>query len=69
MIRKEKLISYAKLQERYPNEYVARKDNKVLAHAQTYPRLIKKLAREKLDRSLLVIGFIPPKDKICIYAS
>ena len=68
-MKKDKLISYAKLQENYPNEYVARKDNKVLAHAKTYTQLIKKLTEEKLDRSKLIIGFVPPVDKICIYAS
>jgi hypothetical protein len=46
-MKKDKLVSYAKLQENYPNEYIARKDNKVLAHAKTYTQLVKTLTQRK----------------------
>ena len=62
-----KSISYVKFQKRYPDEYIARKESKVLAHAKTYIALTKKLDKMNLDRSKLVIGFVPPKNIICIY--
>ena len=59
-----KMISYAKVQEKYGGEYIARRDDKVLVHAKTYPLLVKRLTKEKLDRSKLTIGMVPPKTKI-----
>ncbi len=60
-------ISYAKFQEKYAGEYIARKNNQVLAHAKTYSQLIKKLVQKHIDRTILTIGFVPPKHTICIY--
>jgi hypothetical protein len=62
-----KAISYATLQKNYPGEYIARKDGKILAHTKTYSQLIKKLNQKRIDRTQIVIGFVPPKT-ICIYA-
>ena len=67
-MKREKLISYAKMQEKYPNEYIARKDNKVFAHAKTIPLLYKRISEEQLNRKELTIGFVPSKHRICIYA-
>lgn len=67
MEKKTKMISYVSLQSKYPNEYVARKDDRIFAHAGTYDRLLEKIKKAKLNRSRMTIGFVPPKDKPCIY--
>ncbi len=63
-----KSISYARLQKNYAGEYIARKADKILAHAKTYSQLTKKIAHKDIDRRTLTIGFVPPKSTICIYA-
>ena len=63
-----KNISYARLQENYAGEYIGRKDNQIIAHAKTYSELSKKLTQKRINRKKLIIGFIPPKGTICIYA-
>ena len=62
-------ISYAKLQENYGGEYIARRDDHIIAHAKTYPQLLKKLAHKKINRSTLSIGFVPSQRSLCIYAN
>lgn len=62
-----KPIPYVKFQEKYANEFIARKNGKVLAHAKTYTALKRKLAKMHLDRTKLIIGLVPPKNMICIY--
>lgn len=62
-------ISYMKLQENYSGEYVARKGNRILVHAKTYPSLKRELVKKHLDRSKLIVGFVPPKNTISIYAN
>lgn len=63
-----KPIPYAKFQKKYPEEYIARKDGKVLTHAKTYTALIRKIEKLHLDRTKIAIGFVPPKNMICIYS-
>ena len=67
-MKKDKLVSYAKLQEKYPNEYIARKDTKVFVHAKTISLLFKRIAQKQLDPKDLTIGFVPSK-RLCIYVS
>ena len=64
-----KAVSYGQFQKKYSGEYIARRENRVLAHAKTYPLLKKRILQKKLDRKSVIIGFVPPKDMICIYAS
>ena len=63
-----KTVSYARLQKKYAGEYIARKDNQILAHAKTYSQLAKKLVQKHINRTIVTIGFVPPKGTICIYA-
>ena len=63
-----KTISYAKLQRRYGGKFIARRDGEVLASATTYRALLSAINKRQLDRRLLIIGYISPKDAICIYA-
>ena len=63
-----KTISYARLQESYAGEYIARKDSRILAHAKTYRQLVKKLIQKHINRTIVTIGFVPPKSAVCIYA-
>ena len=58
MFKKEKIISYAKLQEKYPGEYIARSGQKIPMHAKTYPLLIQRMIKKHLDRSKVSIGFV-----------
>ena len=55
MFKKEKIISYAKLQEKYPGEYIARSGQKIPMHAKTYPLLIQRMIKKHLDRSKVSI--------------
>lgn len=63
-----KTISYAQLQKKHAGEYIARRDNRIVACAKTYSELIRKLAQRHIDRTELVLGFVPPQKTICIYA-
>ncbi|MBI4341890.1 MAG: hypothetical protein HY599_00810 [Candidatus Omnitrophica bacterium] len=63
-----KVISYAKLQRRYGGKFIAREDGKVLASGDTYPALLKAIRKRRLDRQALIVGYVPPKKAICIYA-
>ncbi len=62
-------ISYAKLQRRYGGQFIARQDGKVLASGTTYRRLLQAIRKRRLNRRRLIVGYVPPKDAICIYVS
>ena len=63
-----KAISYAKLQRRYGGRFIARQDGKVLASGATYRGLLRVIRRRQLNRQALIIGYVSPKDAVCIYA-
>ena len=62
-----KAVPYGIFQKKYANEFIARKDEKVLAHAKTYTALKRKIEKLHLDSSKIVIGLVPPRNMICIY--
>ena len=62
-----KVISYAKFQQRYGGQFIAREDGKVLASGKTYRQLLQTLRKRRLSRQRLIVGFVPPKKAICIY--
>ena len=62
-----KAISYAKLQRRYGGRFIARQDGKVLASGITYQELLRVIRRRQLNRQALIIGYVSPKDAVCIY--
>ena len=62
-----KAVSYAKLQRRYGGKFVARQDGKVLASGTTYRQLLQAISKHRLNRHQLIVGYVPPKDAICIY--
>lgn len=62
-----KVISYAKLQRRYGGKFIAREDGKVLASGKTYTELLRVIRRRHLNRHTLIVGYVPPKEAICIY--
>ena len=66
-IMQTKAISYAKLQRRYGGRFIARTNGKVLASGQTYRKLLQAIRKQRLDRRALIVGYVPPKDAICIY--
>ena len=63
-----KVISYAKLQRRYGGKFVARENGKVLASGDTYRGLLQAIRKRRLNRQTLIVGYVPPKKAICIYA-
>ena len=62
-----KVISYASLQRRYGGKFIAREDSKVRASGLTYHDLLQAIREHRLNRQNLIIGYVPPKDAICIY--
>ena len=60
-------ISYAKLQRRYGGRFIARTNGKVLASGETYPKLLLAIRKRRLNRQSLIVGYVPPKQAICIY--
>ena len=64
-----KAVSYGNLQRRYGGKFIARQDGKVLASGTTYRQLLRALSKRRLNRQQLIVGYVPPKDAICIYAS
>lgn len=64
----KKTISYAKLQHRYGGRFIARENGKVLASSPTYRGLLTAIRKRHLNRQQLIVGYVPPKDAICIYA-
>lgn len=64
-----KVIAYAKLQRRYGGKFIARQDSKVLASGTTYRRLLQAIRKHRLNRQRLIVGYVPPKNAICIYVS
>ncbi len=60
-------VSYAKLQRRYGGKFIARTNGKVLASGATYPKLLQDIRKRRLDRLALIVGYVPPKNAICIY--
>ena len=63
-----KTISYASLQRRYGGTFIARQNGKVLASGATYRTLLKTIRKRRLTRQQLIVGYVPPKNAICIYA-
>ena len=63
-----KAISYTKLQRRYGGKFIARQNGKVLASGTTYPQLLRAISKRRLIRQRLIVGYVPPKGAICIYA-
>ena len=64
-----KAVSYAKLQRRYGGQFIARQDGTVLASGTTYRQLLHAISKRRLNRQQLIVGYVPPQDAICIYAS
>lgn len=63
-----KTVSYAKLQGRYGGRFIARENGKVLASSLTYRGLLRTIRKRHLNRQRLVVGYVPLKNAICIYA-
>jgi len=63
-----KAVSYGTWQRRYGGQFIARDNGHVLASGRTYRQLLQAIRRRHLNRQRLTIGYIPPKDAVCIYA-
>ncbi len=61
-------ISYAKLQQKYSNKFIAQRDGHVVATGRTLRQLFIQLSKKKIpyDRRI-VIGHVPPEGAVCIY--
>ena len=62
-----KVISYTTLQRQYGGKFIAREDGKVRASGVTYHELLQAIREHRLNRQRLIVGYVPPKDTICIY--
>ena len=62
-------ISYARLQRRYGGKFIARHDGEVLASGASYRALLQAIRKRRLKRQDVIVGYVPPKDAICIYVS
>lgn len=60
-------VSYDKLQQRYGGRFIARHDSTVLASGGTYRQLLQAIRKQGLKRKDVIVGYVPPKDAICIY--
>jgi hypothetical protein len=60
-------IDYTKLQQRYGGLYVARRDNDVVASAETYDELSNQLEGGDTNWDGLVIEYVEPADKVSVY--
>jgi hypothetical protein len=58
---------YSELQRQYGGQFVAQRDDVVIAHADTYDALADQLDADGVDWTQLVVGFVPRTDVIYIY--
>ena len=59
--------NFEELQKRYPNEFIAVRGNKVLAHAKNPKTLLKRLEKKGEDLVNVLIEFIPERGVSVIY--
>ena len=60
-------VNYSQLQQRYGGRYVARRGGEVVASAETYDELDDQLEQAAVDWATLVIEYIEPPDRVCVY--
>jgi Tfp pilus assembly protein PilP len=60
-------IEYVELQRLYGGRYVAQRDGRVIAAAETYDDLSKRLQDGTVDWSELLIEYVEPLDVVCVY--
>jgi len=59
--------NFEKLQEKYPNEFVAVRGNRILGHSKNPKALIRELEKMGEDLAPVLIEFIPEKGLSVIY--
>ena len=60
-------VDYIQLQERYGGRYVAHRNGKVIASAETYDELSEQLEKSAVKWEDLIIEYIEPTDIVCVY--
>jgi Family of unknown function (DUF5678) len=60
-------IDYIQLQERYGGRYIARRDDEVIASAETYDALSGQLDGMAVDWGTLVIEYVEPAWSVRVY--
>jgi hypothetical protein len=60
-------LDYAELQQRYGGRYVAQRDGRVIASAETYDELSEQLDGMGTKWEDLVIEYVEPHDIISVY--
>jgi hypothetical protein len=63
----EESIAYMKLQEQYPNMYVARREREVVASSEDHGELMAEVRRLGIDYSEIIIEFVESPDEIHVY--
>lgn len=55
-----KPVSYVKLQQRYSNKFIARRDGRILASAKTMSQLFAELSKKNIPYTRqIIIGHVP----------
>ncbi|MBI4231367.1 MAG: hypothetical protein HY608_11065 [Planctomycetes bacterium] len=60
-------IDQAKLQESYSGRFVAVRDGKVVASADTNRDLVDELKKRGIAPESVLLAFIHPRDRLCAY--
>lgn len=61
-------FSYLRIQRKYANRFIARRNQKVLASGKTINELFAQLKAKGIPyNASITIGHVPPKKTVCIY--
>ena len=55
------------LRAQHAGSYIARRDNEVVASTETLDELFERLDQLPIDQSMLIIEYIDPIDRVCVY--
>ena len=61
-------LSYFQIQTKYGGEFIAQRNNKVVAHAKDIEKLYKRIGSKKIKRDgHTTVGFVPRKDACYVF--
>jgi hypothetical protein len=55
------------LRAQYAGSYIARRGSEVVASTETFDELCDRLDEMPIDQSTLIIEYIDPIDRVCVY--
>lgn len=60
-------LDYIRLQDSYGGKFVALRDDRVIASADSHGELVRKLEEKKLAPEEVVFEYVRPKGRVCAY--